>query len=317
MSATQNKSQKRKADTNQAPESKKPKQQQQQAAQPKKQAAQQPKQKQQEQPKKKKQPEPEPEPEEEETDDVDEEDMMGERDEEALASIAKVQPSMDKLSAELDGLDEQMNAEIFAIQKRFLLKKRPVLKKRDELLKSVPNLWKSLFCEHTVFITQLDEIDVDILDALVSIEEEQIYADEKAEKQQIIGLAVYFTFTAGKLVKAGRYQKKFMFNEEQETLLCVKSTNLPFASADFAKKHTDSFLLEWFRSEGADEGILAAHDALSSELLVDPLQLFQIVAEGNPLPQREGDSDGDDDEDGAAMMFDEDDESDDEAPELV
>ena len=314
---------KRKAESNLAQESKKPKQQQQQqpAQQPKKkeqQQQQQPKKEQKQQPKK--EPEPEPESEEDEEDEEDDEMPMGEPDEEALAEIAKVQPAMDKIFAELEAFDEQMNAEIYAIQKKFLLKKRPIFKKRDDLLKSVPNLWRKLFTEHTTFLAQLDEIDIELLENLVAVEEEQVYADDKAEKQQIIGIKIFFTFTGSKHLKAGRYEKQFTFSDDDETLICVpvEKSKLPFVAGEFGTKYPDSFLLAWFTSEGADDGILAAQDALTSELLVDPLQLYTMVAEGKPLPTRDGSDDEDDEE--AALMFNEDDEieeDDEDAPQLV
>lgn len=285
---------------------KKSPQQQQQKQQPK-----QPQQQQKKAPAKKAEPEPE------EEEDEDDEEGAGERNEEALAAIAAVEPKMDAIAAELAAFDEQMNAEIYAIQKKFLLKKRPVLKKRDELLSGVTGLWKTLLSEHLVFASQMEEADHAILDNLINVEEEQVYSDAAAEKQQIIGITVFFTFSAGsKSVKAGRYKKTFTFDEEKESLVCVPTPakDLPFVAADFTKKNTDSFFALWFASEGVDEGILAAQDALSSELYVDPLQLYAHLAEGNPMPSMDDNSDSDDGE-GDAMMFEDD--EDDEAPELV
>ena len=270
---------------------------------------------QQKKPQAKKQPEPEPEEEDEEDDGEDDEEG-GERDEEALAAIEKVQPAMDAIAAELDAQDAQMNAEIYAVQRKHLLAKRPMLKKRDQLLGGVKGLWKRLFAEHLTFASQMEEIDHELLDALTVVEEQQDFAPTDAEKQQIAGVTVYFTFTASKHTKAGRFAKVFKFDDEKEVMTCVPAKDTPFTSKDaFAKANADSFFLNWFASEGVDDGVLAAQDALSTELYVDPLQLFAHLADGNPMPSM-NDSDSDDDGHGDAMMFDDEDDGD-EAPELA
>jgi hypothetical protein len=317
----QQQGQKRKAEAPAAPQQKKPQpqapaaQQQKQAPKPQQpQQAKKPQQAAQPQKKAAKKPEPEPEPESEE----DEDEAGGEVDEEALAAIDVAQPAMDKLSDELAAFDDQMNAEIYAVQKKFLLKKRPVMQKRDKLLSGVKGLWAKLFAEHLVFASQLEAVDHEILKNLTTIEEEQVYSAAGSDKQQITGITVIFTFSAGsKLVKAGRFKKEFKFDEEKETLLCVPSPDKPFVSGTFAKDNSDSFFNTWFTSEGSDDGVLAAHDALSSELYVDPLQLYRHLAEGNPMPSMDGsDSEGDDDDD-AMMSFESDEDDDEEAPELV
>jgi hypothetical protein len=274
-------------------QAKKPQQQQQQAQQPKKAA--------------KKAPEPEPESEDEEG--------MGEVDEVALAAIDKAQPAMDKLAAELAAFDDQMNAEIYAIQKKFLLKKRPVLAKRDTLLGGVTGLWDKLLSEHLVFASQFEAIDHEILKHLTKIEEEQVYTAATEDKQQISGITMTFTFSAGsKIVKAGAFKKEFKWDDAKETIVCVPSAAKPFVSATFGKDNADSFFNTWFTSEGLDDGILAAHDALTSELYVDPLQLYRHLAEGNPMPSMDDQSDDDGDDEEPMMFGDSDDE---EAPELV
>ena len=207
--------------------------------------------------------------------------------------------------------------QIYAIQKKFLLKKRPVLDQRDKLVATVKGCWKTLFVEHMTIAAQMEDVDAEILDNLSQVSENQVYTE--GEKQQIKGVTLSFTFTEGnKHVKAGTYKKEFTFDDEKEVLVCVPSKNLPFKSADFVK-NGDSFFASWFTSEGVDDGILAAQDAISSELYVDPLKLYAHLAEGNPYPQMGSDGeDGDEDE---MMSFEEDgnaEASDDEdAPELV
>lgn len=243
---------------------------------------------------------------------------LGERNEEALAAIEKVQPQMEKIEAQLQAFDEAMNAEIYAIQKKFLLKKRPVLESRDKIVASVKGCWPTLFKEHMSIAAQLDDVDVEILDHLTSVSETQVYTE--GEKQQIKGCSITFIFSEGsKHVKAGSYTKQFEFDDEKEVLMCIPAKKLPFVAADFAKKHADSFFLSWFQSEGADDGILAAQDAISAELYVDPLQLFAHLSEGNPYPDM-GSGSEDENDMSDMMEFGEDgeEESDDEdAPTLV
>lgn len=260
-------------------------------------------------------PEPEPEEEQEQGEDDDEEGEGGAVDEKALEAIEAIQPEQDAITAELDAFDEQQNAEIYAIQKKFLLKKRPVLAKRDQLIAKLPGVWKRLFSEHEVFAVQLEEIDHEILDNLTVVEVAENYSAPDEPKQQIISITITFTFTAGKHVKAGKFAKTFKFNDEKEALEGVAATKLPFSSAKFADEHKDSFFLSWYTSEGDDEGIIAAQDALTSELYVDPLQLYAHLAGGGSLKDLQEDGEGSDDDDDA-MIFEEDDE-DDEAPELA
>jgi hypothetical protein len=123
---------------------------------------------------------------------------------------------------------------------------------------------------------------------------------------------VTFTFSAGNAhVKAGKFVKHFKFNDESETLECVPTPakEQPFVKADQISK--DSFFYTWFNSEGEDDGILAAQEALGSELYLDPIAMFRHVAEGGNI----NDINGDDDE--PEMVFEESDEEDDDAPELA
>lgn len=255
--------------------------------------------------------------EEDDEDDAGEDGMDGEVDEEALAVIEKVQPAADALAAELDAFDDQMQAELYAVQKKYLLKKRPLLTKRDALYaSSAPGLWKALFINHQTFLAQLEDVDIEILDHLVGVEVEEKYTAPDASKQQIEAIIVTFTFAAGsKIVKAGKFKKSFVFDDEKETLLCKATpvAQMPFVDAKILK--SDSFFASWFSSEGEDDGILAAQDALSSELYVDPLQLYRHVSSGGTLDQEDG-SDGEDD-DGAGMLFEDEDDEDEEAPQLV
>jgi hypothetical protein len=278
--------------------------------------------------KKAKAPEPEPEEEDEDEEDGGEDGAPGQPNPAALAAVDSVQEDMDKLAAQLDEMDEKQSAEIFSVQKKFLLQKRPVMSKRDALLAKVPGLWKTLFSEHEVFAVQLEEVDDGILDHLTTVEIQENYSDPKDPKQQIVSVDFAFTFRAGSaLVKAGKFKKTFKFSDEKETLQCVPTAaaQQPFVNpSQFAKEHGDSFFHAWFTSEGDDEGILRAQDALSSELYIDPLQLFKHVAEGGQLsdlmgPDGEGDEDDEDDE-GLLMAFGEDGEEeddDDEAPQLA
>jgi hypothetical protein len=88
----------------------------------------------------------------------------------------------------------------------------------------------------------------------------------------VAGINVTFTFSAGNAhVKAGKFVKHFKFNDESETLECVPTPakEQPFVKADQISK--DSFFYTWFNSEGEDDGILAAQEALGSELYLDPI----------------------------------------------
>jgi hypothetical protein len=274
----------------------------------------------------KKAPEPELEEEDAEDDGEDEDDLVlgsGQPNPEAIAAADAVQEEMDKVATQLDELDSQQSAEIFAVQKKFLLQKRPVLAKRDALMAKVPLLWKTLLSEHEVFVVQLEEVDMEILDHLTVVEISENYSKPSDPKQQIVSVDITFTFSAGSThVKAGKFKKTFAFDDEKETLQCVATpaAGLPWVNAaQFSKENGDSFFGAWFSSEGDDEGILRAQDALSSELYVDPLQLFRHVSEGGNLSDITGGGD-DDDEDDLAMAFGEDgeeDSDDEDAPELA
>lgn len=87
-----------------------------------------------------------------------------------------------------------------------------------------------------------------------------------------------FTFSAGNAhVKAGKFVKHFKFNDESETLECVPTPakEQPFVKADQMSK--DSFFYTWFNSEGEDDGILAAQEALGSELYLDPIAVRHTI----------------------------------------
>jgi len=263
-----------------------------------------------------------PEPEEE----SDEEVVLGsgQPNPEAIAAADAVQEEMDKFASQLHELDRQQSAEIFAVQKKFLLQKRPVLGKRDALMAKVPGLWKTLFSEHEVFQVQLEDVDMEILDHLTTVEINETYSKPSDPEQQIVAVDITFTFSAGSAhVKAGKFKKTFAFDDEKETLKCVPTptSGLPYVNAtQFLKENSDSFFGAWFSSEGDDEGILRAQDALSSELYVDPLQLFRHVSEGGLLSDITGDGEDDDDDEAMAMAFGDDGEEDDddeEAPELA
>ena len=89
-----------------------------------------------------------------------------------------------------------------------------------------------------------------------------------------------FTFSAGNAhVKAGKFVKHFKFNDESETLECVPTPpkEQPFVKADQISK--DSFFYTWFNSEGEDDGILAAQEALGSELYLDPIAVRDTHAD--------------------------------------
>jgi len=96
---------------------------------------------------------------------------------------------------------------------------------------------------------------------------------------------VTFTFSAGNAhVKAGKFVKHFKFNDESETLECVPTPakEQPFVKADQISK--DSFFYTWFNSEGEDDGILAAQEALGSELYLDPIAVRDTHAHATYMP---------------------------------
>jgi hypothetical protein len=140
---------------------------------------------------------------------------------------------------------------------------------------------QSFFNEHLTIAAQMEDVDAEILDNLIQVSENQVYTE--GEKQQIKGVTLSFTFSEGNQhVKAGTFKKEFTFDDEKEVLVCVPSKTLPFKSADFVAKNGDSFFVSWFTSEGVDDGILAAQDAISSELYVDPLKLYALRPERSP-----------------------------------
>ncbi|KAI6655482.1 hypothetical protein LOD99_1981 [Oopsacas minuta] len=75
-----------------------------------------------------------------------------------------------KLQTIIDSLDEAMEDELDRVQKRFYRQKRPYFDERRLVLEQIPFFWRTTLLRHPELYSIMEELDVQILDHLYSID---------------------------------------------------------------------------------------------------------------------------------------------------
>ena len=107
---------------------------------------------------------------------------------------------------QLAEVDQQIEAEVLEVHKRFWSQKQPLFHKRNEILKAIPHFWATALNNHPTLGQILNELDQGILAACTSIE-----SDESDPKS---GFTLTLNFAPNKYFKNSALAVRVLMPEE-------------------------------------------------------------------------------------------------------
>jgi template-activating factor I len=60
---------------------------------------------------------------------------------------------LDKVQTKIDNIDKDLENELLAVQKKWEIKKKPLMKERAEVLKKIPQFWKTAVSPIDIIVT--------------------------------------------------------------------------------------------------------------------------------------------------------------------
>jgi len=212
---------------------------------------------------------------------------------EVQTSIEKI----DEIQNNLDSLTEKASAEILQVEQKYNKLRQPYYAKRNEMIKSIPNFWATVFINHPQVSAILGEEDEDALQYLLAISVEE-FEDIKS------GYKIKFQFKQNPYFANAEIEKEFHLHDDelpsqgptssQIQWLPGKSLVATNGAAAGAKRKNDESqpsFFTWF-ADNPEAGMDEIGEAIKDEIWPNPLQFYL----GN-MDDEVDDDDLEDDED--------------------
>jgi len=219
---------------------------------------------------------------------------------EVQASIEKI----DEIQNNLDGLTEKASAEILQVEQKYNKLRQPYYTKRNEMIKSIPNFWATVFINHPQVSAILGEEDEDALQYLTAISVEE-FEDIKS------GYKMKFQFKANPYFTNDTIEKQFHLHDDEipsgptstqiqwkpgKSLVNV-AKNGTAPGAKRKNEETQQSFFSWF-TENPEAGMDEIGEAIKDEIWPNPLQFYLGNMEDDDEGLEEEDLDDEEGEDG-------------------
>jgi template-activating factor I len=200
---------------------------------------------------------------------------------------------LNSVQEKIEQISNESAQEIIEVEKKYNLKRMPIYLERNQLIKQIPEFWKTAFLNHSALSDILTKDDASVLSYL-----EELQVEESIEQNHFISFN--FKFRSNPWFHNETISKRYIFEEDVGSRM--ESTEILWKEGkDLTQKKFDQGLFSyWFQPSQENMEADEIADIIREEIWANPLKFYLY-------PQQDDDED-DENEDENSENDDEEDE---------
>ncbi|KAH8740586.1 hypothetical protein FG386_002168 [Cryptosporidium ryanae] len=180
---------------------------------------------------------------------------------------------LEEVDSNLMELDKECAKEQMIIQRKFDEKKKPIFEKRREIIEKIPKFWAKTISKHPVFIENMQDEDIDILEHLKDIE-----LDDNLDDEGSYRIKLTFDDSVSKHMEPSVLVKHVVFQDGAETV--KEFTKIKWKSESPKSRISKRLLNEGSGKEEddlSDSEIFSFFDFFTDEINGDGIDIGDII----------------------------------------